>query len=333
MEFVRILKSCDTPAARALWQARFHDPEPFTDWYFAKRFLPDWSAGLFEGDMLVSMIHGCPMRLFVRGRVVDALAISGVSTKEGYEKRGYMHAVMRFILQLARKRACPLAFFKPEDFGVYRSLGQLPCTRVKWGVGTGRLAPDFEKEADETALLACYRTATTRYSGAVDRNRREFADRMADYASCGGRVIAERCDGKTAGYAVLLDDGSCPEALAVDGETYGKLLDRLPAGTQVKLPPDAPCGGEITDGNIVVAADVQTLIKTFVRGRDIAFSVTDPAVLQNNGVFNALGEDAPNAESVSLTAGALTQAIVGYAVPDELKDIFDGACCYCVEEY
>lgn len=330
MESIRALKKSDLFEARALWQARFDDPESFCDWYFQNKFTPDCSAGLFVDGALVSMIHGFPLRVLIRRRSVDALVISGVSTKAGFERRGYMHRVMRFVLQLARKRGCLLAFHRPESFDTYRSLGQLPCTRVKLAEGRGLRAPEFDETSTAGELLACYGAAGARYSGFTDRNLSDMERCLSDYCSCGGRILSERRDGRVAGYAVLLSDNTAPEVLAQSEEVYDALLARLPAGAKAKLPPDIAADGEVLDGNAMAAVDVQGLLRLFVRDPKITFSVTDPAVIQNNGVFNGLGEEVPGEGDFTLSAGELMQAVAGYRA---LPGLLCQETCYCVEEY
>lgn len=59
----RALTAADRAAARSLWQARFHDAEAFAAWYFAERFDPALSAGVFDGGTLLSMALGRRVRL------------------------------------------------------------------------------------------------------------------------------------------------------------------------------------------------------------------------------------------------------------------------------
>ena len=114
-ELVRAMEPGDLAAVRALWEARFGDSPAFVDWYFTERFSPGTSACLVADGRLVSAIQGYPMRLSIRDRIVPALMVSGVSTAQGYERRGYMHRVMHYILQLARQKGCPLVFHKPNS--------------------------------------------------------------------------------------------------------------------------------------------------------------------------------------------------------------------------
>ena len=90
----RALTAADRAAARSLWQARFHDAEAFAAWYFAERFDPALSAGVCDGGTLLSMALGRRVRLGGAAGGLPAVLVAGVSTREGYERRGFMRRAM-----------------------------------------------------------------------------------------------------------------------------------------------------------------------------------------------------------------------------------------------
>lgn len=326
---LRALMPGDRSAARRLWEERFDDPVSFVDWFFSERYHPETSAGLFLDGKLVSVIHGCPMPLMIRGKQTMAMMVSGVATAIGFERRGYMHRVMGKIGELARKAGCTILFHHPEAFTTYRSLSQLPGCDCLFARGRGRKAPQ-ERTPSLAELLDCYRRALFAYSGWVCRDEAAFSARLSDYRSCGGVIHPLYRAGKLQGYGVVLEDGSVPEALACSREDYGELLDILPQGSQVKLPPDALPGQEAEPRNAYGAADVPALLLQFVGDPRVTFQIQDPLWAGNTGLFNGLGERADGPADFVLSSGELVQGILGYR---EIPGLFTGEACYCIEEY
>jgi len=326
---LRALVPGDRSAARNLWEERFDDPVSFVDWFFLERYRPETSAGLFLDGQLVSVIHGCPMPLMIRGKETMAMMVSGVATARGFERRGYMHQVMGKIAELARKKGCAILFHHPESFRTYQSLSQLAGCDCIFAKGREEAAP-VEKEPSLEELMDCYHRALLPYSGWVWRDEATFQSRLADYRACGGRIVSLYREGKLIAYAVHLEDGSVPEALAAEKGDYPELLRLLPKDSQVKLPPDVPVNGNREERNAYGAADVPALLKQFVGHSDIILQVEDPLTEENCGTFDGLGNRIAGRPDVCLTSGELVQGILGYrAIPS----LFEERVCYCIEEY
>ena len=101
---VRLLTPEDTHQAKSLWQMAFDDPPAFVDWFFAHRYLPQWSAGVFDGEKLISAIHGMPMQLTGTDGYFSALMTSGVATLPQERGKGYMYAAMRYLQAYAQEQ-------------------------------------------------------------------------------------------------------------------------------------------------------------------------------------------------------------------------------------
>ncbi|MDO4572602.1 MAG: GNAT family N-acetyltransferase, partial [Clostridia bacterium] len=171
MPLTRPCTALDRSELASLWSLRFGDSEGFVEWFFRYRFRPESSVCLEESGRIVSVIHGWPMRLRLRGHVLPAMMLCGVATLPGFEGRGHMHAAMRAMLRLARAQGIPLVFHKPNRLSVYASLSQLPCTdTLHHTVGMGAAQPAFSGDWDAAALLDIYRAASSRYSGCVVRD-------------------------------------------------------------------------------------------------------------------------------------------------------------------
>ena len=362
MEYaVRSLKSADRTAAERLWRERFDDPESFVRFFFARRYAPGLSAGAFDGETLVSAIHGMKTSLNLRGIPVPALLVSGVATAVGYERRGLMHLCMRKIYRIANANGCPVVFHRPESFRTYASLSQLPGTDTGFAPGRGDPAkaaslsvpcaaygdlsgagmPEGAPAFDE--IRGVYAACMLRYSGSVLRSEAEMRLRMEDYASCGGRLLPLRKGGRLSGYAVFDEDGGCPEAVAEDMEGYRELLDRIPAGCMAKIPPDVfdalpetyRSGGKRVQGNAYGAADVPALLRFVSGDPEAAFDVREPVLSENTGLFDGTGkrltageaESVPQEKITVLSGGELVQRAIGYGTAPA------GMPCWCVDEY
>ncbi len=337
MEELRRHTADDLPAVRALWQARFHDSDAFLDWLFSERYLPSYSVCLTVDGALASSALGYPMLLRVRGKRVPGLMISGVSTAEGFEHRGYMRRVMTAMMELCRADGLLLAFHKPVNLAVYTSLGHLPCADARRAVLRGPLSPAFPaacSDAPDIRLMTdCYAASTARYSGCVLRSADDMALKWRDYASDGARCLPLAVNGAYAGYAVLQpgEDGwDCPELLARSPADYAALLSLLPGGTFVKLPPDASELGETFAESVMGAADIRALLALLCDREDAVFAVSDPIVAENNGVFDGTGKPTDRKAAYTLSAGALMQHLSGYL---PLEGLLEKETCYCVDEY
>lgn len=258
---IRLLTQDDKAQALALWKVSFdYDPPAFADWYFENRYLPQWSVGVFDGDKLISMIHGTPMTLSLGEGSFPALMTSGVATVSEEQGKGHMHEAMLFLRACAAEKGIRALFNHPQRQGAYAHLGFRSCAFTQYwrGEGThraGDIAPFSEEEA-----FRIYTALSDRYAGFVRRDRDGFRLKMADYASVGGRGFLVEEAGRTVGYCMYFDgeDLWAEEVLSLAG--YGSILhelQRLAAGRAVcaKLPPDADGEGETLPQNVMLAPE------------------------------------------------------------------------------
>ena len=257
---IRLLKEEDRKQAKALWQSIFDDPQPFVDWYFDNRYLPQWSAGAFEEDELISVIHGTPMTLSAGDSSCLALMTSGVATVPRERGKGRMYETMRFLQKHAESQGIHALFNHPERPGAYAHLGFRPSTFTKYWQGEGTFAPGEIVPFSEEQAFRVYSSIADRYTGFVRRDRDAFHRKMAEYASDGTQGFLLRQAGETVGYCVYFDNDGVQgeEVLSLRG--YDPLLHELQriAGTRpvaAKLPPDADAAGEVRPQNVMLAPD------------------------------------------------------------------------------
>jgi predicted N-acetyltransferase YhbS len=333
---VRALTPADRAEAKAIWRTRFDDSPAFTDWFFSERFSPETSFCAEENGSIISIAHGSPMRLNVRGVSLPAMMVSGVATLPGNEGRGLMKRVMHALLEHCRGQNIPLAFHTPSHFSIYRAIGEFPCSNAR--LYKKPSAPAIPVEWDDVPpaeeLLEVYRMATSRYSGCVLRDAAQMKRRIRNLLCDGGRYLSLRMDGRMEGYLFASPDEDglyCEEALCRTPESYPALVSRLPKGTRVKLPPDAMLPGKPYPQGIVVPVDVSYLLKTFC-GRPEAFRlrVVDSFLSWNDGLFDGAGSqtDAPPTDTLSI--GRLSQFLCGYL---PFRDLFGECICFCADEY
>ena len=257
---IRLLREEDREQAKALWQNTFDDAPSFVDWFFENRYLPQWSAGAFEGAELISVIHGTPMELTAGQGSFPALMTSGVATVPRERGKGLMHETMRFLQAYAESRGIHALFNHPQRPGAYAHLGFRPSTYTRYWQGEGTFTSGEIVPFSEEQAFSVYASIADRYAGFARRDREAFRLKMADYASDEAKGFLLTEAGETVGYCVYFDkeDIYGEEVLSLAG--YGPLLHELQriAGLRpvsAKLPPDADAPGEILPQNVMLAPE------------------------------------------------------------------------------
>lgn len=257
---IRLLRAEDREQAKALWQVAFDDPPEFVDWFFENRYMPQWSAGAFNGNELISVIHGTPMELSLGNSSFPALMTSGVATLPSERGKGIMHDTMRFLQQHAERQGVHALFNHPQRPGAYAHLGFRPSTSTKYCNGEGTFEPGEIAPFSEDEAFSVYSSIADRYAGFVRRDREAFLRKMADYASDCAKGFLLMEAGKAVGYGVYFEKEGvyAEEVLSLAG--YGPILCELQrlAGSKpvsAKLPPDADAPGEIRPQNVMLAPE------------------------------------------------------------------------------
>ena len=257
---IRLLTAADREQAKVLWQNTFDDPPAFVDWFFENRYLPRWSVGVFDGQALISIIHGAPMELSLGTGSFPALMTSGVATVPDARGKGYMHEAMRFLQKHAQEQGVHALFNHPQRPGAYAHLGFRPSTFTRYWQGEGEFLPGTIRPFSENEAFRVYSIMADRYAGFVRRDRESFRLKMADYAVDGARSFLLEEAGETVGYCVFFEKENVygEEILSLSG--YGPILQELKriAGNRsvcAKLPPDADAPGEVLPQNVMLASE------------------------------------------------------------------------------
>lgn len=333
-EVIRRLTTDDIEKARELWQLRFHDDDNFLNWYFSRRFDPSLSFGLFMDDELISMSHGFGMKLKLRQRVFPALMVSGISTREGYERHGYMHRVVSKQLKYALSLGFALSFCHPEDIHAYDKLGFSVCSDIKLvkGFRPSPLCGALSAEApssDLSSFASRYAKLSKPYSFITERDESACALRLEDVMSDGGRLFSTDngcCFYHRSGETLHVDECICDS----DYESFLAALVQSESGSLVidgKFPVDCKLTEATAPWTVMVALDVPRLLLELVGDPNQSFEITDS--LTCSGAYSGMGLPVQHG-CVQISVNRLSSALCGY---HGLSDILCPVPCYCPDEY
>jgi len=102
-----------------LWQACFHDTKAFADYYFERIFKHNRIMTLKESDVIVSMLHLNPYRIYLDGKVVNSEYIVGVATEESHRCKGYMRLLLIMAMKELYKEKKPFVYLMPARESIY----------------------------------------------------------------------------------------------------------------------------------------------------------------------------------------------------------------------
>ena len=367
---VRLATAADRSALKALWQVCFHESEPFLDWFFDNRFLPEYCVLVTEGDQVLSALHGLPLHARVRDALLPAVLIGGVATLPVARGQGHMHEAFAAFLRAMRGYGAAIAFCRPLDFSTYRKLGMLPCADAQFlslpadapRPHASAHARDCDLLAEACALYRCYDRFSSRYSCAISRTYADFRYKCEEYRSDGAQTLAVLEGGEVAAYSVCFDEGDHiygDECVARSDEGYGALYDALSARfagrpLRLRLPPDISIDAPEADIQAMpymaaAALNVPALLGATRLDLPVPIEVTDGVIFENNGVFLPSGRATSAASTLKLSAAHLAQWAVGYRSVSALVESGDAHAlnrravaaldaagtrvCHMVEEY
>ncbi len=342
----------DTPAFRALWELCFDDSPAFADFFFRERFAPELGVCAAAEGQAVGSVHGWPFVLRLRGRPVPCRMYSGVCVHPDYRGRGLMRRMMALAMRDAARQGIPLLPLRPVDFAYYTGLGFFPCGRTVLTSfspappsGAADIRP-LDPAAALPALHACYTEAAARYANIILRDEADMARKCAEHAADGGRFLglyrAERLRGYCA-YFPGEEEALAEETVACRPEDLSVLCaaaaSRCGTVLRAKLPPDA---GMVPPRpyHAMAAGNAGALLAALgpdILGEDFRAELRDPAIPENNGVWDARGRKIGGEAPLSLPAGRLAQWLSGYCALEDLAgepevEIRDAAAAHTLSE-
>lgn len=335
----RLCKPDDKENIKRLWIELFNDSERFTDWFFENRFLPEYCACAYDADTLVSVMQSIPVNIKIRDKVIPSTIISGVSTKDTYRKKGYMHMVFNHYMNSMRTNGIVLTTLKAVSIPTYHSVGHYACTQSAYvelkkdnftnPIKTQYKCLDTDMVKQTDGLLQCYKRFCRDYSAIIIRTHADFALKMRDYLSDDAQCISITENERTLGYCIFFiqeQEIYAEEFIAVDGDVAIALAEELlDINKKVTIKTSQKVAEWINHDTTVIkeqnsmgVANVQKLLHMVCNNKEYSIKVTDPMIQSNNGIFLFNGDRTNGDFHLELPANQLVRLLCGYMSLEEL---------------
>lgn len=342
---IRAAQFSDREALKTLWQQTFEESQPFLDWFFQERFLPEFCFLAEENQRIVSALHGFPAHIRIRSRILPCLIVSGVATLPEWRHRGYMRAVFSAYAKEMRARGIPLVIYRPVDMAIYEPLGHYAVSDALFFTQEASASPliggpdaakaeDMPLSGDLSGLYRCYDGFSRGYSCMIARSYADFAFKFSDYAADAGRCLAVTDEaGRIDGYCVYFEtdsEVSGEELVACSPAGYAQLYAAMQARAAgkrltLRLPSDAPHPGgpdplAKKPHCALGVLDVSALLSATGLAAHGSIEVSDTFLPENAGIYALNGAPAHASAQLRISSGRLAQWAVGYRSLAEIVD-------------
>ncbi|MEA4966549.1 MAG: GNAT family N-acetyltransferase [Candidatus Metalachnospira sp.] len=341
MAVQRICTMEDKPYLRALWQMCFEDSDSFLEYYFEKRFCPEYTVCTIENDELVNAMYSFPVNMYIRGEIVPAAMLAGFSTDERYRGKGYMSGAFKLLINNLAKSGIAVAPHTPVNHESYFKLENYTATDTKFITGIAEkpkkipVGVNFGRMSDVGKLYPAYMDFAVKYSGMLARSMYDFKLKIYDLISDGGEFIIADKNGETKGYALYFNsvDGlTAVEVVSDNAETTQSLVSTLAfiadsKKIRIKIPADCSaelngCEISVIPHGVAALVNAQKLMKAVFKYEDAVIKLDDSVCEDNNGYFRLNGEKLVNAQNadIEINAGYFLQFAEGYKSLGELAE-------------
>ncbi len=327
----------DKPYLRALWKDCFEDSDGFLDFFFEKRFCPEYTVCTIEDGKLVNAMYSLPINMFIRGHIVPAAMLAGFSTDADYRGRGYMSKAFKLLIDNLSRDGITVAPHTPAKHDNYFHLGNYSATDTMFIEGVAvkpKTLPQgisFGRMSEIGKIYPVYMKFAEKYSGMSARSFLDFVVRMQDLDSDGGEfIIAEKND-EIKGYALYfnaVESFSAIEVVFDDESTAERILNALAfiadnKPIEIKLPPDCTsevegCTKRIIPHGVAAPVNLPKLMGMIFEDDDIIIKLKDDISDINNGTFRINGVPCENDADIEADAGHFLQFVEGYKTLEEL---------------
>ena len=373
-KIVRMAKKQDKEGIKKLWSEVFvEDSESFVEWFYENRYNRAFSTCLEVDGEIVSAMQGYPFNLRIRGRIVQASILAGVSTYEKHRGKGFMSMVFKSHMEQIRDAGIPLVPHTPANTPTFFSKGHYPVTETKIVSidaknyeSKAQIFPLKEVKSEYGNMFVCYTKWSLPYSGIVARTMSDFTLKMADYCADDTRVSILYSDDNVAAYGVFYE---LPEYIYVEEIAYDssdsltdmlKSIATLGKEVRAKLPTDSVVNIEGATSKtklqgVMGVANMSAFLKAMFPYipkdyEDACIEVVDRIVDTNNGVYKLDGSVGNEKPHITIEAGRLAQVLCGFKTLDEQlaennvvvhdKNVFDKLNnllpkekCFIIDEY
>ena len=366
----RICTMEDKPYLRALWQRCFGDSDSFMDFFFEKRFFPEYTVCTIEDDKLVNAMYSFPVNMRIRDTIVPAAMLAGFSTDPDYRGRGYMSDAFKMLIKNLADSGIAVGPHTPVKHESYFKLGNYTATDSRFITGTAdkpKMMPscvNFGRMSESGKLYPVYMRFAERYSGMLARSIFDFRLKMLDLLSDGGEFILVDRGGEIKGYALYFNgvEGlTAVETVYDDDETAGAIVEALAfiadnKPIKIKLPPDCAstlqgCEAKTIPHGVAAPVNMPKLMGFVFKNENAVVKISDHICGINNGVFRLDGSEADTEKyDIEISSGHFMQFVEGYkslaelasegkavienpSVAEELDKKYPKCKCFICDEY
>lgn len=198
----------DIPRLKEIWSLCFGDIEGQGTLFFDKRFRPEHSMALYDGEALAAMLFMLPLTVCSAERDYDARYIYAVATHPDHQNKGYSTQLLDYTNQFLKERQVALTVLVPASdslFDYYGKRGyetQFFLSRYKIEAEFNDSIPLSPLPLTQLEELRNHYFSDCTLFAKWDRQALSYCD--LDVAVAKGEVLA--FDG---GYAVCYPDENC----------------------------------------------------------------------------------------------------------------------------
>lgn len=203
---LRKLRQEEHIKTRKLWEAIFTEDTPeFLDYYYSAKTRDNEIYVIEEDDKIVSMLHLNPYQMRIGEKWYQTHYIVAVATDERYRKRGYMAALLKYVMQVMTDRGEPFTFLMPASEAIYKPFGFEFIYVQKRGKITGHRSLDkslemcFAKEEDCEEIAEFANSFLEKYDVVTWRDADYYKTLLTEQMSENGGILLAKRDGKLQG--------------------------------------------------------------------------------------------------------------------------------------
>ena len=203
---LRKLRQEEHIRTRKLWEEIFTEDTPeFLDYYYSVKTKGNEIYVIEEDDKIVSMLHLNPYQMRIGEKWYQTHYIVAVATDERYRKRGYMAALLKYVMQVMTDRGEPFTFLMPASEAIYKPFGFEFIYVQKRGKITGHRSLDkslemcFAKEEDCEEIAEFANSFLGKYDVVTWRDADYYKTLLTEQMSENGGILLAKRDGKLQG--------------------------------------------------------------------------------------------------------------------------------------
>lgn len=182
-------KKEDQKEVRRLWQAAFHDPEAFADYYFQWVYPENQVITAMEGELLRSMLHLNPYQWhWGNDQILQLHYVVGVATEAEFRRQGLMAQCLTKALQDMEKAGEPFTYLMPAKQEYYLPFQFVPVQEEKRWVKRGT---DWYYKDGEKWEKGIPKGFAEKQNPCYPSRSKAYRDRLKEEVKCEGGDLIE----------------------------------------------------------------------------------------------------------------------------------------------